>query len=73
MKAEYSLGKGEMCQTNKKLQQKNHSILTVDFKTKLNYQFSIKLSCCSVEAVENFECGPVVSNAHKLCHPVLYS
>lgn len=69
MKAEYSLGNGETCLKNKNV----NSILTVDFKIKLNYQFRIKLNCCTVEAIENFECGPVLSNAHKLCHPVLYS
>lgn len=67
MKAEYSLEKGEICLKNKNV----NSILIVDFKIRLNYQFTIKLNCFSVEAIENFECGPVLSNAHKLCHPVL--
>lgn len=68
MKAEYSLGRGETCLKNKNV----NSILTVGFKIRLNSQFSIKLNCCSVEAIGNFECGPVLSNAHKLCHPVLF-
>lgn len=51
MKAECSLGKGETCLKNKNV----NSILTADFKTKPNYQFSIKLNCCPVEAIENFE------------------